>query len=88
MSPGGMTEASSTLSPESLSGRKLQVPQRYLDWLPSLPASLLPPSCPGINSHINYLHLDPGLWMCFCGNPDQGRNTEIAEFTDGPNRVG
>ena len=34
--------------------------------LSHFPTSL--PMVPGVNSQINYLHLNPYLWICFSGN--------------------
>lgn len=74
--PGGMT--------------KRLVPP-VVAWLAAfLPTSLPHPLhlFPGVSFHINYLHLDPDLRVCFCGNTDQDRNTESEELTDEDKRWG
>lgn len=69
---------------------KLQVRQQELDCLPSLPASLShpPPLFLRVAFHVNCLHLDPGLRICFLGNPAQDRHTEMKELTEGPSSLG
>lgn len=70
--PSSFPEVHSTV-PRVPSTIKLQVPTGVTGLAAFPPASLPQPSplFPGVPSHINYLHLGPGLRMCFWGNPDQ-----------------
>ena len=76
--------------PEFPGGMKKRLVPTVVAWLAAFLPISLPhplPLLPGVTFHINYLHLDPGLTVCFCGNADQDRNTET-EFTDGDKRWG
>ena len=88
---GRMTLTLALHRPEFPGGMKKHLVPIAVAWLAAfLPTSLphLLPLLPGITSHTNYLHLDPGLRVCFCGNADQDRKTETEECTDGDKRWG
>ena len=77
--------------PEFPGGMKKRLVPTVVAWLDAFLPISLPhplPLLPGVTFHINYLHLDPGLRVCFCGNADQDRNTETEEFTDGDKQWG